>query len=76
MVIMGMRWEPKRRLTKREFEIWGYVAAGMSNTDIVETTELSIAQVEYAVIRLFEKLSIPDGKARRVKLALMFPVDA
>lgn len=76
MVIMGMSWEPQRRLTTREFDIWRHVASGLSNIEIVGITEYSLPQVEYSVIHLYEKLSIPDGSARRVKLALMFPVDA
>ena len=74
MVIPGMRWEPQKRLNTREFEIWKYIATGLSTIEIVEATEYTLAQVEYSVIYLYEKLSIPDGSARRVKLALMFPV--
>ena len=74
MVIPGMRWEPQKRLNTREFEIWKYIATGLSNIEIVEVTEYTLAQVEYSVIYLYDKLSVPDGSARRVKLALMFPV--
>ena len=74
-IIMGMRWEPKRRLTTREFDIWKYVAQGMSNKEIVELSEYTISQIEYCIMHLYEKLSVPDGEARRVKLALIFPVD-
>jgi len=75
---MGMRWEPHKRLTEREWEVWKRIATGMSNIEITKDfagiEDYSLAQIEYSVMCLYDKLSIPDGSARRVKLALIFPM--
>jgi len=72
---MGMRWEPdiNRRLTDREWEIWGMVSNGMGNDEIGIELGVGTKTVQEVVSRLYFKLNVPDVSARRVKLALIYP---
>lgn len=74
MVIMGMRWEPNRRITEREWKVWELVAGAMGNDEICEMLDYSDKTIQTTISALYTKLSIPDGSARRVKLAMMFPL--
>lgn len=71
--IMGMHWEPSRRITDREWRVWGLVAAGMGNKEIGENLEYADKTINNIIVALYTKLSVPDGSGRRVKLALMYP---
>lgn len=73
-LIMGMHWEPNRRITQRQWDIWRLVSHGMNNDEIATELGYSAKIVQYDVGQLYDKLLVPDGSARRVKLALMFPV--
>lgn len=75
MTIMGMRWEPdiNQRLTDREWQVWGLVARGMGNDEIGAELVISGKSVMTLVSVLYSKLNIPDGSAKRVKLALIYP---
>ncbi len=72
---MGMSWEPdiNRRLTDREWQIWGMVSNGMGNDEIGTEIGVTSRTIESVVSSLYFKLNIPDGSARRVKLALIYP---
>jgi len=76
MTIMGMTWEPdlSRRISEREWEVWGKVALGQSNESIASELGVSASTVENIISRLYLKLNIPNEGARRVKLCLIFPL--
>ena len=74
MTIMGMSWEPHRRLTMRQWEIWKLVAVPLDNQEIGDTLGWNNKVIQYEVSQLYSKLHIPDGSNKRIKLALMFPI--
>ena len=67
-----MRWLPNL-VTPRQFEVWRCVSVGMSNAQIGERLHLSRHCVIYDVGQLYDKLLIPEGASKRVRLASMFP---
>jgi len=74
MVIMGMSWEPNRRITQRQWDVWRLVATGLTNREIAAAVGCSKTLIDYEIIQLYDKLLVPEGGVKRVKLALMFPI--
>jgi DNA-binding NarL/FixJ family response regulator len=69
---------PLARLTPREREVLGEVAAGKSNGAIAESLVISKRAVERHVGSIFAKLELPDERevSRRVKATLLFLAEA
>ena len=70
-IMEGMCWEPKLR--PAEWKIWSLVAEGLGNREIGATCGYGEKYVAQIVGTLYLKLQLPDGSARRVKLALKYP---
>jgi DNA-binding NarL/FixJ family response regulator len=70
----GKQDSPLERLTPREREILGEVAAGKSNGAIAESFVITKRAVERHVGSIFQKLNLPDETevSRRVKATLVF----
>jgi DNA-binding NarL/FixJ family response regulator len=56
------------RLSHREVEVLGLVAAGQSNQEIADTLVLSVRTVERHLAHVYDKLGV-DGKSARTVAA-------
>ncbi|KQY62698.1 response regulator [Nocardioides sp. Root140] len=70
--LMGRRPDPLESLTRREREVLGLMAEGLSNTSIAERLMVTLGGVEKHTQRIFAKLGLlPDESAHRRVLAVL-----
>lgn len=68
---------PTYGLTRREIEVMGLIAEGLSNQGIADRLVLSIGAVEKNITSIYDKLALPDGAdAHRRVLAVRAWLDA
>lgn len=68
---------PTYGLTRREIEVMGLIAEGLSNQGIADRLVLSIGAVEKNITNIYDKLALPDGAdAHRRVLAVRAWLDA